>query len=79
MTIPQTTAELLKDAEEALFEAAFRTDDYTTAYALLEKALGRAVAEGDRTAEGDALYYAGLTRHYDSISFPDGRSAATQA
>jgi tetratricopeptide (TPR) repeat protein len=63
----QTTAELLKDAQEALFEAAFRTDDYTAAYALLEKALGRAAAEGDRTAEGDALYYAGLTRHYDSI------------
>jgi len=67
MTESQNTAELLARGDDALFEGGYRSGDFTAAHALFAAAETRAIAEGDRAGEADAVYYRGLTMHYASI------------
>ncbi|NUT34511.1 MAG: tetratricopeptide repeat protein [Hamadaea sp.] len=48
-------------------EAAFRTDDYAPAEALLRAALDRAVREGDRRCEAAALDRLGMLTHFRAL------------
>jgi tetratricopeptide (TPR) repeat protein len=67
MQIDGSAAELLGAGIEATNEAAFRTGDYDAAEPLLEEALRRAQAEGDRRTEAGALDQLGWLMHFRAL------------
>jgi tetratricopeptide (TPR) repeat protein len=68
MTAQQTARELLAAAEDALYEAAFRSGDFTEADALLEAARDKAAGEGDRETEAAVIHDLGMKLHYQAIA-----------
>jgi tetratricopeptide (TPR) repeat protein len=58
---------LFARGDDALFEGGYRSGQFAAAYELFAAAQARAVARGDRAGEADAVYYRGLTMHYESI------------
>jgi tetratricopeptide (TPR) repeat protein len=69
--VPVTTTKTARDqyeaADRALYEAAFRTEDFAGARALLEAAHATAIDEGDRATEAAVLYDLGMQLHYQCI------------
>lgn len=59
---------LLAAAEEALIEAAFRTDDFDEARRLAHQAARQAAERGDRGGEAAAAVISGFILHYRNIS-----------
>jgi tetratricopeptide (TPR) repeat protein len=51
-----------------MYEAGFRTGDFTGAHELLEAARARAVEEGDRNAEAAVVSCLGMLVHYENIT-----------
>lgn len=68
MTTTKTASEAYTAADQALYEAAFRTEDYAGARALLETAHSAAIDEGDRATEAAVLYDLGMVLHYQGIA-----------
>ncbi len=67
MTESRGTAELLARGDDALFEGGYRSGQFADAHELFAAAQARAVAQGDQAGEADAVYYRGLTMHYESL------------
>jgi hypothetical protein len=67
MTGSQNTAELFARGDDVLFEGGYRSGQFAAAYESFAAAQAHAVAQGDRAGEADAVYYRGLTMHYESI------------
>ena len=68
MTTPGTATELLEAGREALFDAAFRTEDFAQARELFEAACAQAVLVGDGVTEAAATDHLGLMLHYQLIT-----------
>jgi tetratricopeptide (TPR) repeat protein len=68
MSVEPTISELVLEGEDALFEAAFRTDDFARARTCLSSARERARLEGDRAWEAAAADRLGFALHYENIS-----------
>jgi len=69
MTTTQKTAtELLAAGRDGLFDAAFRTGDFTEARASLEAAREQAAQAGDELVEAAATDHLGLLIHYQLIT-----------
>lgn len=62
-----SASELLAAGTEAMIEAGFRTGEYDAATELLEAALRRAQADGDRAAEAGALDQLGMLMHFQAL------------
>lgn len=60
--------ELLEAGREALFDAAFRTGDFTEARASIEAARELARRDGDELAEAGAADHLGMLIHYELIT-----------
>ena len=63
-----TASEFLEAGEEALFDAAFRTGDFTEARRLLQKAIEHARLKNDLSNEARALNGTGMLLHYENIT-----------
>jgi tetratricopeptide (TPR) repeat protein len=63
-----TISELVLEGEDALLEAAFRTDYFARARTCLTSARERAKLEGDRAWEAAAADRLGFALHYENIS-----------
>jgi tetratricopeptide (TPR) repeat protein len=63
----RTARQLCATAEEALTEAAFRTDEFTDAERVFGEALTVAGRDGDREAEALAIGGLGTARHYRNV------------
>jgi len=59
--------ELLAAGTEAMYEAAFRTGDYSNAETMLEATQSRAAAEGDRATEAGALDRLAWLMHFRAL------------
>jgi tetratricopeptide (TPR) repeat protein len=68
MSVEPTISELVLEGEDALFDAAFRTDDFARARTSLSSARERARLEGDRAGEAAAADRLGFALHYENIS-----------
>ena len=62
-----TTGDTLTAGNEALYEAAFRTGDYSEAEATFTGLLERARSEGDRALEAAALDRLGMLAHFRAL------------
>ena len=62
-----TTGDTLTAGNEALYEAAFRTGDYSEAEATFTGLLERARTEGDRALEAAALDRLGMLTHFRAL------------
>jgi len=71
-----SAAELLDSATESCLEAAFRTGEYDAAEELVQLALVRARADGDRATEAGALQQLGQLMHFRAL---DGDPASADA
>lgn len=67
MRTDESASYLLAAGAEAMIEAAFRTGDYTDAEAMLQSALVRARADGDRFTESAGLDRLGWLMHFQAL------------
>lgn len=68
VTTTKTAREQYEAADRALYEAAFRTEDFAGARASLEAAHAAAIDEKDRATEAAVLYDLGMQVHYQCIA-----------
>jgi tetratricopeptide (TPR) repeat protein len=68
MMTQNAATELLEAGREALFDAAFRTADFTEARTSLEAAREQAAKAGDELAEAAAIDHLGMLIHYQLIT-----------
>ncbi|MGH3416844.1 MAG: tetratricopeptide repeat protein, partial [Actinocrinis sp.] len=64
-----SAADLLTAAQDALYEAAFRTDDFTAAETLIAEARAQSIADGDRLSESMIGYLTGMWMHYQALTY----------
>jgi hypothetical protein len=84
--VTSAAAELCPAGYEAVFEAGFRTGDFSDAQDLLDPARTGAASEGDVAVEASAIHGLGMLAHYRHIgalmsgdSVTDGDVAAEEA
>jgi tetratricopeptide (TPR) repeat protein len=75
----ESAGEMLAAGVEALVEAAFRTDEYDRAEALLQSARVRAGEDGDRATEAAALDRLGMLTHFRALERGSGEADAEEA